>query len=231
MSKKGSGGGCLLVVGLVVMGFLAARSDSPKNSSKESYGSEKKAVGVAAQTTSSAGVSSRTTTSDARAGKSAFSATAVPTSTAGQTSAPEASSAPGQTIPSPTVASTTESTSSSPDINTVGYVTNTGAKYHRAGCSYLKSSIPIALGDAARTYGPCSRCNPPVLVSVSAAANGPDKVASTTQLTPPPGKPAVAENGSKYGEISPATGKPKTTYVQGYTRKDGTHVKGHYRSK
>jgi hypothetical protein len=42
--------------------------------------------------------------------------------------------------------------------------------------------------------------------------------------------PAVAENGSYYGEISPATGRPKTVNVRGYYRKDGTYVRGHYRS-
>jgi hypothetical protein len=42
------------------------------------------------------------------------------------------------------------------------YTTKTGSKYHRAGCSYLKSSIPISLAEAkARGLGPCSRCNPP----------------------------------------------------------------------
>lgn len=43
------------------------------------------------------------------------------------------------------------------------YVTNTGKKYHRAGCRYLsKSQIPISLSDAkADGYGPCSKCNPP----------------------------------------------------------------------
>lgn len=42
--------------------------------------------------------------------------------------------------------------------------------------------------------------------------------------------PAVAENGSYYGEVSPATGRPKTVHVRGYYRKDGTYVRGHYRS-
>lgn len=44
------------------------------------------------------------------------------------------------------------------------YITRTGKKYHRAGCSYLrKSSIPISLKDAkSRGYTPCSRCNPPI---------------------------------------------------------------------
>ena len=42
------------------------------------------------------------------------------------------------------------------------YVTRTGAKYHRAGCSSLsKSKIPISLEEAERKgYGPCARCKP-----------------------------------------------------------------------
>jgi hypothetical protein len=41
----------------------------------------------------------------------------------------------------------------------------------------------------------------------------------------------VAENGSYYGQISKKTGSPKTVYVRGYFRKDGTYVRSHYRSK
>lgn len=43
------------------------------------------------------------------------------------------------------------------------YVTNTGEKYHTAGCQYLKKSqIPIDLNDAlAQGYEPCSKCHPP----------------------------------------------------------------------
>jgi len=41
---------------------------------------------------------------------------------------------------------------------------------------------------------------------------------------------ACAENGSCYGDISNITGLPKTTQVNGYYRKDGTYVRGHYRS-
>ncbi len=43
------------------------------------------------------------------------------------------------------------------------YVTKTGKKYHRAGCSYLsKSAVPMKLSDAqARGYSPCTKCNPP----------------------------------------------------------------------
>lgn len=42
------------------------------------------------------------------------------------------------------------------------YRTNTGKKYHRSGCSYLKSKIPTTVNEAqAMGLGPCSRCNPP----------------------------------------------------------------------
>ena len=54
---------------------------------------------------------------------------------------------------------TPEPTTTQPVSETV-YITNTGEKYHRDGCSYLrKSKIPISLSDAeARGYTPCSRC-------------------------------------------------------------------------
>lgn len=44
------------------------------------------------------------------------------------------------------------------------------------------------------------------------------------------GKIPCAENGSCYGDISPNTGRPKTIQVNGYHRRDGTYVRGHYRS-
>ena len=45
--------------------------------------------------------------------------------------------------------------------NTMVYVTRTGAKYHRDGCRYLKSSkIPISLTDAKKQYSSCSVCKP-----------------------------------------------------------------------
>jgi hypothetical protein len=42
---------------------------------------------------------------------------------------------------------------------------------------------------------------------------------------------SCAENGSCYGDISELTGQPKTTRVNGYYRRDGTYVRGHYRSR
>ncbi|ADK81084.1 DNA/RNA non-specific endonuclease [Sediminispirochaeta smaragdinae] len=47
------------------------------------------------------------------------------------------------------------------------YITKSGTKYHLDGCPSLRSSkIPITLSEAiAQGYEPCSRCNPPTLVS------------------------------------------------------------------
>jgi hypothetical protein len=39
------------------------------------------------------------------------------------------------------------------------------------------------------------------------------------------------EKATGYGVISEVTGKPRTNYVRGYTRKDGTKVKPYYRSR
>jgi len=53
--------------------------------------------------------------------------------------------------------------SPSPVTSTTVYVTKSGAKYHRAGCRYLRNgSIPTALGDAAKAHTPCSVCKPPL---------------------------------------------------------------------
>ena len=40
-----------------------------------------------------------------------------------------------------------------------------------------------------------------------------------------------SESGSCYGEISQETGRRKTVRVKGYYKKDGTYVRGYYRSK
>lgn len=47
------------------------------------------------------------------------------------------------------------------DTSEVVYITDTGSKYHREWCSYLKSSMPITKKDAiSKGYTPCSVCNP-----------------------------------------------------------------------
>jgi hypothetical protein len=45
------------------------------------------------------------------------------------------------------------------------------------------------------------------------------------------GRGGCAENGSCYGDISRFNGQPKTNYVNGYYRSNGTYVRGHYRSR
>ena len=47
--------------------------------------------------------------------------------------------------------------------DTIVYVTDSGTKYHRDGCSYLESKYAITKRDAERKgYEPCSRCDPDV---------------------------------------------------------------------
>ena len=53
----------------------------------------------------------------------------------------------------------------------------------------------------------------------------------SSETQPTAGAPVCAENNSCYGDKSENTGRPKTIHVEGYYRKDGTYVRGHYRSK
>ena len=41
------------------------------------------------------------------------------------------------------------------------YITNTGSKYHNAGCRTLKSKIEKHLSEVRGVYGPCGICHPP----------------------------------------------------------------------
>lgn len=67
------------------------------------------------------------------------------------------------------------------------------------------------------------------LQAASPRMEGGRKVTAPPPLAPY--QPGCAENGSCYGDVSVATGRPKTTHVRGYYRRDGTYVRGHYRSK
>lgn len=71
--------------------------------------------------------------------------------------------APGATNPAAAPGTVAPGKDAAPDAQKVTvYVTKSGTKYHRAGCSYLKSSqIPMDLADAKKRYGPCSKCGPP----------------------------------------------------------------------
>lgn len=89
--------------------------------------------------------------------------------------------------------------------------TRTGECYHREGCSYLHSDIPVTLEDAVNIYHlrACSRCDPPTLGedhttdtltyqeyrSVgSSAARG--KAASNSSAAPPAPLPQPSESDS-----------------------------------
>lgn len=139
-----------------------------------------------------------------------------------------------QSTNAPLVSSTPVQTIERRAVSTTVYITKTGKKYHSAGCRYLsKSCIPIDLPAAAqRGYTPCSVCNPPTSLAIDQTSprSPPESEYSKSDSTEH-SNPRVAENGSYYGQQSETTGKPKTTYVNGYYRKDGTYVRGHYRSR
>ncbi|MEQ8235175.1 MAG: hypothetical protein ABRQ23_00175 [Syntrophomonadaceae bacterium] len=82
--------------------------------------------------------------------------TSTPTNT-NKTVAP-----PTQPVAKPVTPTVTPPVQTNTQTQTV-YTTNTGSKYHSAGCQYLsKSCIPISLSDAkARGLTPCSKCSPP----------------------------------------------------------------------
>ena len=58
--------------------------------------------------------------------------------------------------------SSSGSTSSGTSTSYTVYITNTGSKYHRSGCSYLRQSSHAIDKNSAisQGYTPCSRCNP-----------------------------------------------------------------------
>ena len=83
----------------------------------------------------------------------------TPAPTPKPTPAPTPKPTPTPT-PQPTPAPTVAPTRTNDESTITVYITKTGTKYHRSGCSYLsKSKIAISLSDAkAAGYSPCSRC-------------------------------------------------------------------------
>ena len=65
-----------------------------------------------------------------------------------------------ETTPTETEAPTTVSESTQKTSSDICYVTSSGTKYHRAGCSYLKKSkTQMTISEAKSCgYSPCSRC-------------------------------------------------------------------------
>ena len=70
--------------------------------------------------------------------------------------------APPVVVQTPTEKFEDTQTTVSDNQSQVVYRTKTGKKYHRSGCSYLKSKIETTVSEAqSMGLGPCSRCNPP----------------------------------------------------------------------
>ncbi len=73
----------------------------------------------------------------------------------------EAAASASQATTQP-AAQETETTAQTSDATVKVHITNTGSKYHNAGCRTLKSDIEVTLEDAkARGLEPCKVCNPP----------------------------------------------------------------------
>jgi hypothetical protein len=82
---------------------------------------------------------------------------------------------------------------------------------------------------APSTWRAAPRVDPSAPATIARSVPKSPTVAKPGQSTR--GSPLCAENGSCYGDISSKTGRLKTVYVGGYYRKDGTYVRGHYRSR
>ena len=70
--------------------------------------------------------------------------------------------APPVVVATPEPEQETNAAASNDNTSQTVYITRTGKKYHRDGCSYLKSRIESTVSEAkAMGLGPCSRCKPP----------------------------------------------------------------------
>ena len=94
--------------------------------------------------------------------------------------------------------------------------------------SYSSNAVVITPPPAAASLGAATASNLPVSPFVSGSTEV-VKSQDNLQSTPISGV-GCAENGSCFGDISNINGMPKTNHVNGYFRKDGTYVRGHYRS-
>jgi micrococcal nuclease len=106
------------------------------------------------------------------------------------------------------------------------YVTDESASTSSSVQPVTVTTVPTPLP----TLAPSRTHAPPLAESYS---NSPSQQEPSVPYYVPPRptyQPPVAENGSYYGEISEKTGRPKTVHVDGYTRRDGTYVRGYYRS-
>lgn len=94
--------------------------------------------------------------------------------------------------------------------------------------SSTSNAVVITSPPAAPPLGTAAPSNSPTTPFVASSTEV-VKSQDTLQSTPISGV-GCAENGSCYGDISNINGMPKTNHVNGYFRRDGTYVRGHYRS-
>lgn len=98
-------------------------------------------------------------------------------------------------------------------------------------CPYDTRSDGSSCGASSAYSRPGGRS--PACYSAEAASGAGYRPAYQPTYSPPykPTYGSCAENGSCYGDVSNLTGRPKTVAVRGYFRKNGTYVRGHYRSR
>jgi hypothetical protein len=81
---------------------------------------------------------------------------------------------------------------------------------------------------------PAPRPTPPITATATTETAGVTPVVPPTSSVVVPRSPgfvpSCSETGSCYGDISKLTGMPKTTFVHGYFRKNGTYVGSYFRS-
>ena len=128
-----------------------------------------------------------------------------------------------------------------------------GAKVHKKVMNFVRMTVGLiasflvgCVSSPQVTSAPASYYEAPAAVTaanpyyvpvfVPGVITAPQSVYGSTAVTsyepvvlPAPVYGAVAENGSYYGQPN-VNGVPKTVAVGGYYRKDGTYVRGHYRS-
>ncbi len=98
-----------------------------------------------------------------------------------------------------------------------------------------KASCATSAPTSSKAVAPPSKTIVGTATAVGAAGSAvvvrqPEVSTPATTTTPPTYSAPCAENGSCYGDVSTINGMPKTIHVDGYYRKDGTYVRGHYRS-
>lgn len=92
------------------------------------------------------------------------------------------------------------------------YITRSGSKYHRAGCTSLrKSKIPKTLSEViAGGYAPCNICNPPTTLSSSKSSLVSSEDASGTRSQSP-----TSSSSSSYRSSSSSGGQCQATTKKG----------------